>query len=174
MTYTPPSQLAFRTLVTPDVWNQQVADNISHLHDQYKSQWFPVTAVSGTATFATLNTAWPTVLIDANAEGASTSIAVPSTFNNLVSLLYILRAGATATLNYDLRIEYSAVGELINTHTASTLGGTLAMVINTMYAIDFTSLASALAANDFMGANLENNGVNAASVLGVLMYYQSL
>lgn len=173
MTYTPPSQLAYRTLVTPDIWNRQVADNISFLHDRVESVWIPVVAGIPAVTIHAVQLV--AALLDANTEIAGMISVIPPDFSVLTSLSIYLVAGATATFNYDLRLNWGALGEVYTTHSATSLGQTLALTSPLMYGIDVTSLVSAtLAANDILNVTIENNGVTAVYVMGMLLRYTRL
>lgn len=173
MTYTPPSQLAFRTLVTPDVWNKQVADNISHLHDRIETIWVPVVTATPPLTF--LNATVPvSALIDAANEAAGMSMLVPADFSTLNEILiWIVPVGST-TINYDLRAAWAAVGEVWNVNNSSSLAATLAMTANVLTTIDVTTMPTSLSANDLFQITIEQNGVNGAYVLGMSFKYQRI
>lgn len=173
MSWSAPSTRSTGDMVTAAIWNQDVVNNPTQLHDwQVISMWTPVTQAFNAGTIDRLaEGAHVGAQIAANGADGGVTFVVPSDYVSLVSLTAIIAGISTATLNYDLRSFYGAAGEAYNNHNSSSLGATLAVVANTIYSINIASLYASLAAGDYAGFGLENNGTTSVLFMGVLLRY---
>jgi hypothetical protein len=97
-----------------------------------------------------------------------TTIHVPSDFASLTSIRYLVWSTSTANLRWSGLSRAGAVTQLQTAHTDSVAEATLALVANTITALDFTDAVSAIAAGDFIGLQMTRHGDDSLDTIATL------
>ena len=114
------------------------------------------------------------VYVAGPAGTVGTTFKTPNDFSSVLKVEVILIPEANdAAMDIDVATDFAAVGEARNTHTASDAASTYAVTDDQIFAMDITSLFSALQADDYVGVKITNNdGVDDIQVLGIRFQYE--
>lgn len=104
------------------------------------------------------------------------SFRIPADFKSLVKLVMIgIPNNTQAGGPFDLLSDYGAVGEQSDTHSESDLTGTISTTANEIMELDISSVFSAIAAGDYCGLSLNQNGITGGvHYLGILLQYSNV
>ena len=113
-----------------------------------------------------------TVSLGANAS-INLEARIPPDFNTLISIAAVMIPGASnTTANIDLSSTYAAVGEVFNNHAETNTTITYNLVADEITLLEASSVATSLAANDFIGIEFDQNAIGSASnYLGIVLTY---
>lgn len=98
---------------------------------------------------------------------------VPPDFDSLVSLeLIAIPQFTSVASNIDLFSDYGALGELFTTHSEADTTSTFPFTLDTLTAVDISSVFSSLSAGDFCGMFFDHKAVGGTvDYLGIKMVY---
>lgn len=103
-------------------------------------------------------------------DHSSFQFRVPNDFTTLVSADVIIIPDATETIQWDIDLNYAALGETYNNATNSATDQTKSVTINVLTAVDISGQFTGVAANDFVAFNFQSD-TTSIDTLGFLMKY---
>ena len=152
MTWTTPTTRSTGDLITAAIWNQDMVDNVQHLHDRLGVIWQPPTYRSSGSSRTGLTGDW--LYGSVNSSGAyqqTLNMVVPDDFDSLVSLDVIVIADAAGTAYWTLTSDYGTDGESSSNHSGALTNQAWAAV-TTLTALDVSGAFASIAAGDYLGA----------------------
>jgi len=103
------------------------------------------------------------------------NLMVPSDFASLVSVEMIFISGGTfVAQNIDLSSEYGAIGEQNDNHAETDVAFTTSGTADETGSYSLASVLSSLAAGDFVGINIDHQGIGTSlNYLGIRLIYNT-
>jgi hypothetical protein len=151
VTYTPPTLRATGDLITADAWNDEVAANITHLHQREATLCVTPLPGDGWTTDIVERGRWTGVRWDANStdsgDGAAFPFFLPADFATLVSAYIYAACTQTTTVEYDLQSRFATPDvDLLTAGGSQSIGLTQNFTADQLTTIDATTLLSGVAA----------------------------
>jgi hypothetical protein len=139
--------------------------------DTARVLWVPATATSGGS--ATANSAHAVISLTGVNHHAFAEFRVPADFNTIQSaIMVVIPTASQSSANYDLKANYAAVGQALNTHEETNTGTTYNVTDEQLFSVDISGVLSSLAANDFVGIRFsEKTSGHDVDVLGIHFEY---
>ncbi len=172
MTWTTPTTRSTGDLITAAIWNQDMVDNVQHLHDRQVIQYLLPALSSNyqSSPLAPHNYA--------NLQSTyfvPWEFYIPDDFASLDSLDVVYRADVGGTAYLDASTVYAADGEAWNNHTGSWNEQSV-IVDGNVDLLDVSSLFASVAAGDYCTLRLTKgstawSGVTYLAIFGLRLIY---
>jgi len=155
MTWTEPTTQNTGDLITAAVWNNQVVENLVHLHEGVVERHYLFNHISLFSDFlaATL------------ASARQVTFTVPAELGEVQAIEVLLLANATDTLLYYMTSHYALEGEAYDTNTELLGGLSLPVVSGKMYAIDVSGVFAGVGPGHICGMTFARTGGSTSHLL---------
>ena len=135
-----------------------------------KEFFVPVTHASGGATECPFGD-FPCALLNATNDSAHIAFKVPHDFTSIIKAEILVNPRKTeGAAEWGILSDYGAEGEAATNHSESDILTTYNVTLNILFAVDISTILSALAAHDLVGimiTQLDAGGTHDLDVLGI-------
>ncbi|HEC23428.1 MAG TPA: hypothetical protein ENI95_10990 [Chloroflexi bacterium] len=170
MTWTDPTTRQTGDLITAAIWNGDVVDNLSYLHDRVVTRYFwPANVSQAFTAFGD----HPAALLNSSQGQVYCPLNTPEDFDSLVAAeIVLVTASDTANWPYALYSDYGAAstGDY-NAYDESLIGQSKSLTGNRLETIDVSGVLSNLGASMVAGVKITTSSVTNIYVLGLVLRY---
>lgn len=175
MAYVAPSTRSTGDLITAAIWNQDVKDNViavKAIADGASQIWVPVTQ-SGVGDLVNKGD-FPGGDGITGADESRMSFRCPDNFSSITTaVIMVIPEDTQANANWDIKSDYGAVGQGFTTHSESDAASTYNVTSDQIFEVDVSGILTALAAGDYVGLAISNQGgaTHQVTFIGFYMKY---
>lgn len=185
MAWTPPRNWTTGELVTKEIMDTHVRDNLIFLGDLARAIWAQPHSVTGTGAVLSTNISdyAASELVDAQTNDVRFVVPIPAGYVTLLKAVLVIIAAGTGNMRWLGETAFAADGELYSANGGAIAAADLAVTLNQIKEVSMNTgtMLTGLAANDRLGLDFSRQGAHvndtvtaSVYVLGLLIEYKGV